>query len=400
MFDGGFLLVALTLGSSAPTPCSPPPAVDRVPVGNELVNDGAERVAQLKRISLKERTMVRLAVDWILEHQDDDGRWDADEFMKRDPEKDRCGGPGQPEHDVGLTSLALMALMGGVELKEGTDPRRAVEAGLAWLASQQNPESGLVGDKIGHAYLYNHALATTCLCEAIVVLDREDLELVAQRAVGCVEAARNENAGWRYELPPNKENDTSVTALMIDALATARDAGLVVDQKAFAGARFWLDSVTDVATGRVGYDSVGSASARVPGVNDSYPTDKTEVMTAAGLATRFLCGQRPESEPMLARHAGLVLEHLPIWSDQGLGTDFYYWYHGSQALHQMGEKDWKIWRKSLVEVLAESQQKRGAARGSWDPVGPWGFSGGRVYSTSIAVLCLTTPVRHKRLIGD
>ncbi|MCZ6786390.1 MAG: hypothetical protein O7E54_04410, partial [Planctomycetota bacterium] len=30
----------------------------------------------------------------------------------------------------------------------------------------------------------------------------------------------------------------------------------------------------------------------------------------------------------------------------------------------------------------------GARTGSWDPIGPWGPDGGRVYSTAVMVLCL------------
>jgi len=35
-------------------------------------------------------------------------------------------------------------------------------------------------------------------------------------------------------------------------------------------------------------------------------------------------------------------------------------------------------------------------RGSWDPVGPWGREGGRVYSTATMALCLQVYYRYQR----
>src|SRR5580765_1661147 len=55
---------------------------------------------------------------WLCQHQDDDGRFDADGFMKHDPPGAPCDGPGNPAQDVGVTALALLALLG-----DGNSPR-------------------------------------------------------------------------------------------------------------------------------------------------------------------------------------------------------------------------------------------------------------------------------------
>ena len=80
----------------------------------------------------------------------------------------------------------------------------------------------------------------------------------------------------------------------------------------------------------------------------------------------------------------------------------YYWYYGTYALFQMGAQKpeyWKRWEEALVPTLLESQRADGDARGSWDPVGPWGHSGGRVYSTALMTLCLEVHFRYGRLLG-
>ena len=50
-------------------------------------------------------------------------------------------------------------------------------------------------------------------------------------------------------------------------------------------------------------------------------------------------------------------------------------------------------------AVLDSQRMDGAHRGSWDPLGPWGHSGGRVYSTALMVLNLEVYFRYGQLIG-
>lgn len=54
---------------------------------------------------------VEAALAWLSAHQDEDGRWDADGFMKHDTEGAACDGPGAATHDVGVTGLACIALL-------------------------------------------------------------------------------------------------------------------------------------------------------------------------------------------------------------------------------------------------------------------------------------------------
>ena len=49
---------------------------------------------------------------------------------------------------------------------------------------------------------------------------------------------------------------------------------------------------------------------------------------------------------------------------------------------------WQTWNAALQDALINTQQNAGAAAGSWAPDTTWGGYGGRVYSTSLATLCL------------
>jgi hypothetical protein len=270
---------------------------------------------------------------------------------------------------------------------------------VQWLRTQQDPDTGLIGQKIGHSYMYRHAIAALALCEAYYFSRSPILRGDAQRAVGFVTRARNPYGAWRYDAPPTGDNDTSVTGWMVLVCKSAEDAGLSIDSQAFTDALAWIDESTDPATGRVGYDSAGSASSRVPGVNDHFPTDRTECMTAVGLLCRFFLGQDPERVDAMKQHAALLLRALPQWDPGGLSNDMYYWYYGSYAMYQMGGKHWERWNKAMKKAVLDSQRASGSAKGSWDPIGPWGFAGGRVYSTALGALCLEVYFRYSRVLG-
>ena len=66
----------------------------------------------------------------------------------------------------------------------------------------------------------------------------------------------------------------------------------------------------------------------------------------------------------------------------------YYWYYGTLAMYQYGGEPWQKWNGSLRNLLVATQRQDGHAKGSWDPRGPWGTYGGRIYATALSTLCL------------
>ena len=59
----------------------------------------------------------------------------------------------------------------------------------------------------------------------------------------------------------------------------------------------------------------------------------------------------------------------PEWSPTSV--DYYYWFIGSFALRQIGDRSW---RERAAELLRAHQN----ADGSWDPIDLWSPVGGRV----------------------
>jgi hypothetical protein len=235
------------------------------------------------------------------------------------------------------------------------------------------------------------------------------LEPVLEPALRYILLARNPDSGWRYDVPPVGDSDTSMTAWMVAALVEARNGRVKLERlvkgapRAFedarAGALTLFDALTDPATGRTGYAEVGELSARTP-ANEHFDRELGETMTAAALASRLLLGQEPGREKGLSRlleqQAELLIRRTPRWSADGQGNDLYYWYYGSQALSALRKHDakrWTAWNRALTEALLGAQTRDGHAAGSWAPDCVWGYVGGRVYSTAMAVLALTVEAR-------
>jgi len=345
---------------------------------------------------------VELALKWLAEHQDvhDDGRWDADDYMKHDPPDDRCDGPGGALNDVGVTGLALLAFLGADYTDRGTHKfAKHVRAGLRFLLMSQE-EDGCIGSRASHSFMYSHAIGTLALSEAYWMTRNPRYRKPAQDALNFISAARNPYLAWRY-MPRGGENDTSVTGWCVMAMKSGKYAGLEVDPDAFEGARLWIEKMTEPNFGQVGYDFPGGAPARPEGKQDRFPPERSQSMTAVGMLTRIFLGEDPRASSPIQMGAKLCMERLPTWNPDDGSIDMYYWYYGSLALFQVGGTPWKKWNDAMVKAIVEHQHQKGTGSrtGSWDPLCCWGDDGGRVYSTALLAMCLEVYYRYPKVFG-
>lgn len=361
---------------------------------------------------------VSNALQWLADHQDPSGFWDADEFMLHDryPDKPASTGAGNPVNDVGLSGLALLAFMGNGDSAQEGDYQQNVSDGVQWLRDVQR-EDGLFGDEVGNPTLYNHAIATMAMGEAYWFSNKSlILKSHVKDSVRLIQNARNDYGAWRYDLEPNGDNDSSITGWMVFALKTAEENDLPVDHGAYAGADAWFTSIEDKNTGRTGYawgeggGGVGSFSSRPPQHVEKFPADRSEALTAVALLSRIFMTdgkqvKRWQDHPqydLMRRQADLLASKPPVWDEGDGSIDFYYWYYGTYAMNQWGGAHWKNWKKSIEKALLPNQRledEEDNFYGSWDPVGPWGEEGGRVYSTAIGTLILEVYYRYGHVLG-
>jgi hypothetical protein len=344
---------------------------------------------------------VRAALEWLVRHQASNGSWEGKGFTSRCKEPScrnkgdgKAGGASNDSYNVGVTGLAVLAFTGaGNSHRSATDPRfaKALRRAMQYLLGQQ--QAGASGDfdgKIGpgnaHHSAYNHAIAAMALGE-LLVLSRDRLKLqrpVAAATDYCLRA-RTPSRAWRYRFRDGS-NDTSVTGWMILALKTGKLSKLGIDadryRSAFEDSITYFESLTNEA-GRAGYTKRGHE-------NHSVPT-----MTSVSVLCRLFAG---ENRRVKAIRGGVdqLLASQPAWRDNGSGVDFYYWYYATYAAFQVGGSAWKKWNPPMKKALIASQRRGGCEDGSWDPIGTWAKSAGRVYSTAMGAMTLEVYYRFAR----
>ena len=300
---------------------------------------------------------IELALEWLKKHQDEDGKWDADEFMKHDIENEPCDGPGNMVHDVGLTGLGLLAFLGDGSTMRAGPYKDVVKKAVRWLREQQDANTGLFGEDNSSDYIYNHTLAALAMVEAYGLSDYKILKRNAQKGISYLEHHRNPYGVWRYE-SRGIDGDTSITGWCVMAYKSAQDFKLDVNQSAMKLADAWFESMTDTTTGRTGYVDRGGWSSRRNGAHAViFPREKGECMSAVSLLSRIFLGHTPKEDKMMNTQADMILRKPPVWDVKGGGIDHYYWYYATYALYQIGGRWWDNWSKALTTAVVKKQRK-------------------------------------------
>jgi hypothetical protein len=384
--------------------------------------EGGKGPFSRRRVRSAHDDRVRAALDWLKDHQHRGGNWRANGFSSDTTrsgarktfnaefvEVGRADGETGWEDttDVGLTGLALLAFAGaGFDHKDG-DYRAVCRQAILYLRKMQDND-GCFGLKEDDHFVYNHAYATQGLAEIYGLSGDKVLKPVVDKAVEFILKAQNPGLGWRYGVRAGI-NDSSVTTAMVMALHSAKLAGLEVDmRKSFADAAEWFKLATvDVNNvPRTGYDMPGGNNARL---RDSQDYENNPAVDAMYVMAMLSMGKADLDDKIIQSHGRRLNErrHLPEWEHHKI--DFYYWYYASLACHQLGGEVWKTWNRAVSMAVLDHQRgwhdkDRNAAltnkatldeHGSWDPVGAWGPAGGRVYSTALGALILTTENRYE-----
>ena len=328
---------------------------------------------------------VAEGLNWLMRHQRDDGGWSLNT-------SNECKiPPGCPDEinavsDTAATGLALLPFLGAGHIH--TQPSRYsenVRRGIDWLISHQQKDGQLFLEGGFNFGMYSHAIATMALCEAYGLSKDPRLKEPAQLGINFIAASQNkEDGGWRYT--PGMPGDTSVFGWQMFALRSARLSGLNVSRNVIKGCVHYLDEA--------GADKHRTTYGYLPG------RPATPVMTAEGLLCRQYLGW-PRDYPAMVRGTANVWNELQDYPNRNI----YYWYYATQLLHNMHNKQWKLWNERIRETLVNSQVTGdGCDRGSWSPMYPQvdmeGRKAGRLFQTSLSILTLEVYYRFLPLYRD
>jgi hypothetical protein len=319
------------------------------------------------------------ALQWLASQQQKDGSF-----------------PTLPSGQPGITGLATMAFLAtGVipgEGEQGESLNSAIDFildcqkkdGLFSLVKPLGGElPGFQHNSSGHASHYNHAISGVLLGEVYGMCSgsrqdriREAVELGLTYIIEKQKLAKShsgEHGGWRYYGRWN-ESDLSVTSWQIMFMRSAKNAGFDVSEENIRQATSCVKSFFDKDEGAFLYRRTDSEQFRSRGV------------VGSGILALALSGEH--NSPMAKQAGQWLLRESFSEYNKGTGPYHYGAFYSSQAMYQLGGKYWSGFYPELVDTLVKNQQ----ADGGWDIERNLnGIAFGRCYSTSLAILALTTP---------
>jgi len=298
------------------------------------------------------------------------------------------------ERAVAMTALGLMAFMARAEFPGSGPNGAALDRAKEWLLkkAKESPD-GYMGTT-----MYEHGLATLALTEIWgMTKDKKDddtIQKAVEAAVNVILRSQNEGGGWRYQPQMDAGQDTSVTVMVFVALASARQAGIVVPNETIAKVVKYFESATSQNTGGFNYVPTGVQ------MNDSI------ACTGGGAYAAQLAGER--GSEMVLSALRFLKERSPGIIDNNVGHYYYCHYYAIQAMVQAGDKEYAEWYPLIRDALIRKQ----GASGSWSgekgggkvAKGGKGGKGGDVvvvntsktsgYETPMAIISLATPHRY------
>ena len=310
------------------------------------------------------------------------------------------GGPFADNDDVDRAIERGLAYLASVQNDKGFFPEEygrttgvVALGGLAFLAKGYLPGRPPHGEVINRCIdyvlanqtpngmlaradnrMYSHTISTLFLCEVSGMVDPErqrQLDAALPKAVKLILTAQqvrkdeNNRGGWRYA-PNSNDSDMSCTGWALMALRSARQNGARVPDQAVAEAVRYIMNHCDKNQGTFGYqDRSGNANK----------------LTGVGLLCLELTGHHGEDVTIKAGEYILrTYENLPSQPHGSYGI-----YYNAQAMFQLGGKYWSKYADWLSRVCIPRQR----------PDGSWPRSEiGSAYETAMMVLSLAVPYRQ------
>ncbi len=218
--------------------------------------------------------------------------------------------------------------------------------------------------------MYGHGFCTMFLGQLYGMEDDPERQArihgILQRAVALIGRSQSDLGGWYYT-PESRNDEGSVTITQLQALRSARNAGVAVPKQVVDDALDYLVKSLH-ADGGITYRADGRGPSRPP-------------ITAAAVACWFNAGEYDNP------HAVKALDYCRRRVGRGeqngtFGHYFYAHFYMAQIMWLSGEKDWEWYYPRMRDRLLDLQQPDG----SWD-----GDRVGKIYGTSIALVILQMP---------
>ncbi len=304
---------------------------------------------------------VARALAWLAKQQKAEGYWEFDGSHKDDR--------------VAATGMCILPFLAAGETHQKGRYKSVVAKGLDFLKSRLKASG-----QFGEAGMYAQAIATIAVCEAAGMTQDDRLKKEAKKAADFIVRAQSTNGSWGYTA--GSDGDTSIVGWQVQALKSAKLAGIAVPDKVMEKAQSFLVSVSTDSESRYGYRTKGP----------------THTLSAVGLLSRIYLMNN-------ARHPAVAhgVEHMWAENKPTEGAwDMYYYYYATQVVHFFDGKAWhQDWNPAMRKILLDKQATQNTANVKPADIGSWpmdtGFIGsscGRLGTTCLACLTLEVYYRH------
>lgn len=284
------------------------------------------------------------ALGFMARAQEADGHWDSQTLGAQYPA------------DVEQTSLALLSFLSGGHTERVGEFKFTVRKAVVWLIERQCGNGELCGMDWEGADTTTHTLGTMALCEAAAMGNQPGTKEAAQRAVDYLASLQDSETGG-FRRSSDVLPDLLTTSLAVQALRSAKIAGLNVRFETFDGIMRFLESVEA---------RDGSSFAFVIGGSLSPEA------TLFGTVSRMYLGWKFVD----------LFDEISLVSDAFLSTDrirgqpdvLTGFFLTQFMLHQPLES-WHVWQPKRDGLLATGQFTEGSWAGACRPQGVWAGCG-------------------------
>ena len=128
-----------------------------------------------------------------------------------------------------------------------------LERGISYLVSQAGKRSdGYIVDSSSGTF-YQHALAVMALAEAWGQSKNVQVGPAVRAGTSVILKSQNKEGGWGYNPNPKQSGDLSITIMGIEALVSAKEAGVLVPDNSLERAKAFIYACQSKETGAFWY---------------------------------------------------------------------------------------------------------------------------------------------------
>ena len=292
---------------------------------------------------------------------------------------------------VGVTALAGTAFLAGGHLPDRGEYSDTVEHALDFVLGAVQ-EDGYITQ--AGSRMYSHAFGTLFLAEVCGMTHRSDVRAKLQKAVDFIVDTQNEEGGWRY-VPFSPESDMSIVVCQVIALRAARNIGIRVPKTTIDRAtRYVVDSAITEESQKSFHASMYADEVGAFHYQKGKGSRSSFPLTAAGVTA--LHGLGIYSDDSIRRGLDYLRRNLTGFNlDYGrkVGGHYFFWYGHYYGVQAMYTAGTSF-QVNYWEPYFEQLRSELLAMQDDDGSWPNKTGPGPAFGTAMAALILEIPYRY------